>query len=417
MRQKKSPPKKDLRERAEKRISKKGSRKSNQPELSSYQGKKLAHELQVHQVELEIQNEELRGAQIELADSRRKYAELFDYAPVGYFVLDFNGLIREANRTAAGMLAATKRTLIGKPFSVYVHPSDRHTFSEHQKNVLESSNRLLCTLRMKAKEGNMIHIRLQSARFHGSETEPVCLMTATDISQIKALEKEREEYIRDLEAFGYTASHELRSPLVAIGGFSRILMEDYPGCLDEEGKKLLLTISERAGKMERLLNDLMRFSQIGIQPFSAEILDMASLARSAWGEISPTAGERQVNLDIGELPPAQGDVPMMRTVFVNLLSNALKFTGNRERAVIQIRGANEGIENIYSVKDNGVGFDMNYTGKLFRIFQRLHSEREFPGTGAGLSITKRIIEKHGGRIWAEGERGKGATIYFTLPAG
>jgi PAS domain S-box-containing protein len=408
----------DLRKRAEKRLSKKSGIKSRQqPGLPSQEAEELLHELRVHQVELEMQNEELRSAQIDLADSRRKYAELFDQAPVGYFVLDFEGLVRDANSTAVGMLSTTKRTLIGKPLSLHIHASDRHTFLEHQKKVLKSHDRLVCSVRMKKKDGDIFHARLQSTRLEeGEKTEPVCLTTATDISQLKALEKEREEYIRDLEAFGYTASHELRSPLVSIGGFSKILREDYADRLDEEGRKLLYTINERAGKMERLLTDLMQFSQIGAKKMSVEDLDMASLVRSAYGDLSPAAEEQHVNIDIGKLPPARGDAQMMRMVFVNLLSNALKFSSARNNAVIEIRGTKGESENIYSVKDNGVGFDMNYAGKLFRIFQRLHSEREFPGTGAGLSITKRIIEKHGGRIWAEGRPGEGATFYFTLPA-
>ncbi|MEJ2695450.1 MAG: ATP-binding protein [Candidatus Sulfobium sp.] len=365
-----------------------------------------------------MQNEDLRNTQIDLADLQRKYAELFDRAPVGYFVLDLEGRIKLANNTAIGMLSATKQALIGKPFSIFVHTSGKGTFLEHQRKVLASHDRVVCTVRMKKKDGDILYARLQSARFEGDEgPDPVCLTTATDISQIKALEKEREEYIRDLESFGYTASHELRSPLIAIGGFSKILMEDYSKCLDEQGMKLLSTIIDRAGKMERLLSDLMQFAQIGTKRIVMEGLDMASLVRSAYGDVSPNPGERSVKLDIGKLPPARGDAQMMRAVLVNLLSNALKFTVPKKTALIQIRGTKGEAENIYSVKDNGVGFDMDYSGKLFKIFQRLHGERVFPGTGAGLSITKRIIEKHGGRIWAEGKPGKGATIYFTLPGG
>ncbi len=168
--------------------------------------------------------------------------------------------------------------------------------------------------------------------------------------------------------------------------------------------------------MEQLLADLLAFSQTAVRKVVKRRIDMESLARSAWGEAASSAGGRRLTIDIGHLPPARGDESMIRQALVNLLSNALKFTAPRETAVIEVHGQKGKGENIYSVKDNGAGFDMKYAGKLFGIFQRLHGSNEFPGTGAGLSIVRRIIEKHGGRVWADGKPDQGATFYFTLPA-
>ncbi len=409
---------KELRRRAEKKVAKQpGIMGKQQAAVSSYETKKLIHELQVHQAELEIQNEDLRKAQVELADTQRRYMDLFNFAPVGYFVLDPEGVIRQANVTASGTLDVTKWTLVGRPLSFYVHSSDRVVFNEHIREALSSEKRATCVVRMKKGSGGLLQTQLESARLEEvAEGPPYCLTAMTDISKLKELEKEREAYIRDLEGFSYTASHELRGPLVSIAGFARILSEDFPSCLDEKGRDYLKIITENTQKMERLLADLLAFSQTAVKKVVKGRIDVESLARSAWAEVALLAGRRNVRIDIGHLPPAMGDESMIRQALVNLLSNSLKFTAARETAVIEVHGQKGKGENTYSVRDNGAGFDMKYADKLFSIFQRLHGSKEFPGTGAGLSIVRRIIEKHGGRVWAEGKPDQGATFYFTLPA-
>ncbi len=227
-------------------------------------------------------------------------------------------------------------------------------------------------------------------------------------SQLEAANKE-------LEAFSYSVSHDLRAPLRAIDGFSHMLIEDYADKLDEEGKRLLGIVSSNTQKMGQLIDDLLIFSRIGRQDIKISKIDMDTLARTVFEELEATASDRTLNLNIKTFPLARGDQAMIRQVFVNLLSNAIKFTRPRETAVIEFGGCIEENENIYYIKDNGVGFDMQYAGKLFGVFQRLHSEAEFEGTGVGLAIVKRIIYRHGGRVWAEGKINEGATFYFTLP--
>jgi two-component system sensor histidine kinase/response regulator len=220
---------------------------------------------------------------------------------------------------------------------------------------------------------------------------------------------------KELEAFSYSVSHDLRAPLRAIDGFSRVLLEDYTDKLDEEGQRVLNVIRDNTGKMGQLIDDLLAFSRLGRQEMNLSDIGMTELAKGVFEEIKPPAIRRNFQFNMKTLPVAQGDRSLMKQVFVNLLSNAIKFTRSKETAAIEVGSWNEGDENIYYVKDNGVGFDMQYVDKLFGVFQRLHSVEEFKGTGVGLAIVQRIIQRHGGRVWAEGKVGEGATFYFSLP--
>jgi light-regulated signal transduction histidine kinase (bacteriophytochrome) len=222
---------------------------------------------------------------------------------------------------------------------------------------------------------------------------------------------------KDMESFSYSISHDLRAPLRAINGFSKILQEDYVGRLDDEGKRLLNVVSGNAQKMGELIDDILAFSRAGRNEVVRSAIDMKKMVAGVWEELRPEMAGRDVYLDIGDMPPAEGDPAMIHQVVFNLLSNAVKFTQHRPDARIEVSGQADEHETVYYIKDNGAGFDMQYANKLFGVFQRLHGTDEFEGTGIGLAIVKRIVTKHGGRVWAEGIIGEGATIYFALPAG
>ncbi len=219
----------------------------------------------------------------------------------------------------------------------------------------------------------------------------------------------------ELEAFAYSVSHDLRVPLRAIDGFSRILMEDYGDSLDEEGNRLISIVRDNTEKMGDLIDDILLLSRVGRQKMKGFEIDMEYLVRNVWEDLRPDWDGKEIELIIDELPNAQGDRILMAQVFQNLLSNSIKFTRNKNPALIEVGAQNYKDEIIYYVKDNGAGFDMKYIDKLFGLFQRLHTAEEFEGTGVGLSIVQRIIKRHGGQVWGEGEPFKGATIYFTLP--
>jgi signal transduction histidine kinase len=218
----------------------------------------------------------------------------------------------------------------------------------------------------------------------------------------------------ELESFAYSVAHDLRAPLRHITGYSGVLSQDYGPRLDAEGLACLGKIVASAQKMGDLVDDLLRLSQIGRQELSFQDTSLDSLVKQAVEDIAPECAGREVEWKIGDLFHANCDPGLTMQVFANLLSNAVKYTRRREHAVIQVGQTRQNGERIVFIRDNGVGFEMQYVGKLFGVFQRLHKARDFEGTGVGLAIVQRIIRKHGGRIWAEAELDRGATFFFTL---
>lgn len=223
-----------------------------------------------------------------------------------------------------------------------------------------------------------------------------------------------ESVNKELEAFTYSVSHDLRAPLRAIDGYTRILVEDFEPHLDAEGKRICSVIIESARNMGKLIDDLLKFSSLNKAQIQPSPIDMKALANSIFFELSTPESRERIDFRVGSLPRAKGDPTLIRQVWMNLISNAIKFSSGKERAIIEINGKHQGKKNVYSIKDNGAGFDMQYAQKLFVPFQRLHNMREFEGTGVGLAIVQRIIHRHGGRVWGEGEIDKGAAFYFTL---
>jgi signal transduction histidine kinase len=225
---------------------------------------------------------------------------------------------------------------------------------------------------------------------------------------------------KELESFSYSVSHDLRAPLRAIDGFSRILSEDYAASIPQEGQRYLDLIRSNAKQMGRLVDDLLNFSRLGRQSLQKQSVRPADLARQVVDELQSEQQGRTVNISIGELPVIQADPSLLKQVYVNLLSNAFKYTRVRDEAEIEVGAIDpngSSGETVYFVRDNGAGFDMQYSNKLFGVFQRLHRAEEFEGTGVGLAIVQRIVQRHGGRVWAEAEVNKGATFSFTLHGG
>ncbi len=221
---------------------------------------------------------------------------------------------------------------------------------------------------------------------------------------------------KELEAFAYSVSHDLRGPLRAIDGFTGILTEEHADQLDAEGHRLLDIVSDSTGLMGQLIEDILELSRVGRSAIEPARIDMREAVAAAVRQVQQQH-VRDLPIEVRDLPPAMGDERLIRQVWINLLSNAVKFTAERESPAIEVRGVVENNEHVYSVKDNGAGFDMRHCGKLFSLFERIHSREEFEGTGVGLAIVKRIVERHGGRVWSEGKVDEGATFYFALPKG
>jgi light-regulated signal transduction histidine kinase (bacteriophytochrome) len=218
----------------------------------------------------------------------------------------------------------------------------------------------------------------------------------------------------ELESFAYSVSHDLRTPLRAIDGFSVMLLEDYGPKLDAEGQRIINVVRDSTVKMTRMIEDILAYSRAGRVDQKRTQLDMEALVRAVVKELEALAPGRKLSIAIGALPPALADGPMMQRVWTNLIDNAIKYSGQKPEARIEIGAIPGAGETVYFVRDNGAGFDMQYVGKLFGVFQRLHGA-DFAGTGIGLAIVKRIVTRHGGRVWAEGKPDQGATFYFALP--
>jgi two-component system sensor histidine kinase/response regulator len=303
-------------------------------------------------------------------------------------------VILDAVREAVQKLRGTMRPAAPKPDEAYVLKQ----YSEVLVHKLEEQNfELNDTLK-----------KLQTAQ------EQVLELNRSLESRILQRTAELEAANKELEAFSYSVSHDLRAPLRSIDGFSSILLRDHAGSLSAEGQRCLGVVRERAQHMARLIDDLLNLSRTGRQPVAKQTIALKNLVNQCLEEFRDEIAKRNVEIVLGELPEGRADPALLRQVLLNLLGNALKYTRKQPRARIEVACRSRDGKQVICVKDNGVGFDMNHAGKLFGVFQRMHRSEDFEGTGVGLAIVERIVRRHGGRAWAEAEPGKGATFYFTL---
>jgi light-regulated signal transduction histidine kinase (bacteriophytochrome) len=283
------------------------------------------------------------------------------------------------------------------------------------------------------KDGSLLWVEEYARAVSGPDGVPQVLVVCQDITErrqaeeeIRKLNAELEQRVlertaelatanRELEAFSYSISHDLRAPVRAMDGFSRILLEQHTATLDAEAQRYLQRVHERAQHMGQLIDDLLAFSRLSRQPLRKRTVAVSELVYQAFEDLRPEYEHRQVDISVGDLPTGQADPALLKQVLMNLLGNALKYTRGCEVTRIEVGFQHTDHGPAYFIKDNGVGFDMRYADKLFGVFQRLHSLAEFEGTGVGLAIVRRIIERHGGRVWAEGAVGQGAAFFFTLP--
>jgi PAS domain S-box-containing protein len=225
---------------------------------------------------------------------------------------------------------------------------------------------------------------------------------------------ELEAANRELEAFSYSVSHDLRAPLRAVNGFAEIVLEEFGAQLPEEARNYLERVRKGGQRMGELIDDLLGFARLSRQPLARQAVDMGRLVREVVIELNPLGTGRRIETRISDLPAGEGDPALVKQIWTNLLSNAVKYTRQCPEALVEVGCEHSNGAAVYFVRDNGVGFDMQYASKLFGVFQRLHRAEEFEGTGVGLAIVQRIVHRHGGRVWANAKPGEGATFYFTL---
>jgi PAS domain S-box-containing protein len=371
------------------------------------------------------------------ADENPRYSEgqyqlLFERNPLPMWVYDPSTLrFLTVNEAAIRHYGYSRREFLGMTIKD-IRPAEDVPALLADVKANRSTPTVTSVWRHRKKDGTLIDVEITSHEFQFGEHKTK-LVLAKDITeqlhaeaQVCQLNEELEERVsvrtaeltaanKELEAFSYSVSHDLRAPLRAIIGYSQLVLEDYAVRLDAEGHRLLGVIAAEALRMSQLIDDLLTFSGLGRQRVQMTDVDMTALALSAFQSLIATHLPKAPQLNIKTLPPARGDSAMLRQVFVNLLDNAIKFSRVRKDATIEIGGSCDQDQNVYYVKDNGVGFDEKYIAKLFGVFQRLHAEEEFAGTGVGLALVQRIILRHGGKVWAESELGEGATFYFAIP--
>jgi len=350
-----------------------------------------------------------------------------EQSPVTVIITDCEGTIEYVNRKFSDLTGYSREETVGQNPRFQKSGNQSQDFYDNLWATIVSGRDWHGELVNKKKNGEfyLVNASISPVRDeNGNITHFVAVQE--DITERKRLEKElltlnRELETRiqkrtaDLESFTSMVSHDLRAPLRAISGFSRILLDDYMSVLDAKGRYLLDSVIENTKRMGQLIDDLLSFSRVERSEIMHSDINMTALAKSVAYELLTADIRDKISIRVESLPDAQGDGSLLRQVWVNLLSNAVKFTLPKESGLIEVGAIFKEREIVYFVKDTGVGFDSRYAHKLFDIFQRLHSAAAFEGTGVGLAIVQRIIERHGGRVWAEGSQGEGATFYFSLP--
>jgi len=373
---------------------------------------------------------QIQQQDLALRESEARKGAMFDSALDGIISIDSHGRIIEFNPAAEQIFGYNRAQALGQNMAELIVPASlREAHRQGLAKYLATGKGPVLGRRIEMTaqraDGTEFPVELSITRI-GSGGSPTFTGFLRDITERRRFNQDLEQRVlkrtteleaanKELEAFSYSVSHDLRAPLRGIVGFAQLLVKSHQDRLDKEGKRWLGIIQSETQRMGRLIDELLNFSRLGRQQMQSSLLDMGALAQSVFQELTALQTDRTPQFELKPLPPARGDQALLRQVFVNLLSNAVKFTRHREGARIELGSRNEGEENIYYVQDNGVGFDPKYVHKLFGVFQRLHHEDEFEGTGVGLALVQRIVHRHGGRIWAEAVLNRGATFYFALP--
>jgi PAS domain S-box-containing protein len=379
---------------------------------------------------------ERKRAEAELLEAHRFLDSLFESLPVMVVVKDAKELrVVRHNRMFEQMIGLSRAQIVGKSVRDALKSDEAELTIATDRQALATGGLVEFERPVLTPDGVKIISTKKVPIFDTDGKAHFLLAIGTDITELKLSEQairalnaelvakaaQLESTNKELESFSYSVSHDLRAPLRAIDGFAEIMEEDYRDRLDQECKRYLNIIRHNSKRMGELIDDLLAFSRLSRQPVTHSEVDVDSLVREVIDELVSPANPRNDNLapqiEVDPLPAARGDRTLLRQVWTNLISNAIKYTGKTPKPHIKISGSQSNGENRYSVRDNGVGFSMEYVEKLFGVFQRLHRADEFSGTGVGLAIVHRIVSRHGGKVWAEGKTNQGAVFSFSLPQG
>lgn len=392
-------------------------------------------ELKEYVVKLEKTIEEREKAEKELGRSELKYKKLYDGMMDGFVITTIEGKILEFNNAFTSMLMHDDDELKSKNINDLTpakwHDEEKRIF---EKQVFDLGYSETYEKEMIKKDGSIFPVELRTHLIVNEKNEKEGMWAIIkDITERKKIElmtqklneeleqrvKERTSQLKilnqELEAFSYSVSHDLRTPLRIISGYSKILFEEYANELSDDAKTLLEGITKNTNNMSCLIDDLLEFSKLNRKEVALTEINFEKIFKEVFNEIPGSAIKDKVKINISKLPVVKGDKALLKQVAANFISNAVKFSSKVENPEINVSANIENGMAVFCIKDNGVGFDMNYSGKLFGVFQRLHKQNEYEGTGVGLAIVKRIINRHGGKVWAESELNKGSSFYFSLP--
>ena len=374
--------------------------------------------------ELAKANEILHDEVAERERAEAKFHNLLKSAPDAIVTVDGEGRIVLVSQQAEKYFGYSSDELHGQSIEILIPEDLRKKHITHRANYLSTPRTRYMGIGLellgKRKDGSTFPVEISLSPL---QTDEGCLVTSVirDITERKQAEVSLRNYAAqlesvngELEAFSYSVSHDLRAPLRALDGFSHILLEDYADKLDEQGRNYLQRVRAAAQRMAALIDDLIKLSRVTRAELNRADVDLSELAQDIAQELRDSQPERYVEFAISPDLHANGDMQLLRVALMNLIANAWKFTSATGNAKIEFERSDRQEEPVFRVRDNGIGFDMSYAGKLFGAFQRLHDQRDYPGTGIGLATVQRVIIKHGGRIWAESAPGQGATFYFTL---
>ncbi len=355
---------------------------------------------------------ELQQKMQELKESEEKFQKAFESTAAGITIAGIRDTkFLDVNEAFCKMVGYSKKELMGRTateLQLVTEMPDRDNVIRKLKD--EGSVRDI-EMVMRNKSGKRFDTLVSIETIH-LQDEPYAINVIYDITRRKDAERQLELANKELESFSYSVSHDLRSPLRSILGYTHFLTEGYSSTLDEEGNRLLATVTRNAEKMNRLIEELLRFARLSRQEMEKVPVDFNSMVIGVTQ--SMTEAMKNVKLEIKQMPKAFGDAALLTQVWMNLLGNAVKYSAKKDKPEIEIGSEVHDGETVFYIKDNGAGFDMRYAERLFEVFQRMHNPRDFEGTGVGLSIVKRIINRHGGRIWADAKVNEGAIFYFTL---
>lgn len=383
-------------------------------------------ELETYREELETQNEELRAIQQELVESRNRYYELYDLAPVAYCTLRADGFVSEINLAGAEMLGLERSVLRSLPFDRFIAPDSVVEYHRFKTEVLRSGVKKRCEVSLFRRDRDKLDVQLEGVAV--SSASGGIRLTMTDITGLKNAQREinrlnesLQRHLRelkrsntDLEQFAYVVSHDLREPLRMITGFIRLFSEHYREAVDDRGREYITFIVEGAERMQRLIHDLLQYSRVGTLGQEPAVVDLERVLDQALANAQTMIEESGAVVRREPLPVVKGEELQLVQVFQNLIVNAIRYSHPDRRPEIEVGARGEDNHWRLWVKDNGIGIDKRFFKKIFLIFQQLN--RDGPGTGIGLAVCKKIVERHGGRIWVESTPEEGSIFYFTLPS-